>query len=152
MSTRKARPAGRKVKRVYFFGDGVAEGNRDMKPLLGGKGANLADMTSIGLPVPPGFTITTAVCDGYYKNGRKLPAGLMDEVKKSIAMLEKLVAFDTVFACSGTCRPPTTIVADSWHAEVRMAASRTAFMNRSAAIRMEPGPQSFRMMPNLFEE
>ncbi len=46
-------------------------------------------MTSIGLPVPPGFTITTEVCDAYYKNGKKLPAGLMDEVKKSIAMLEK---------------------------------------------------------------
>ena len=59
------------------------------KALLGGKGANLAEMTSIGLPVPPGFTITTEVCDLYYKNGRKLPAGLMAEVKKQIAALEK---------------------------------------------------------------
>ena len=59
------------------------------KTLLGGKGANLADMTSIGLPVPPGFTITTECCDGYYKSGKKLPAGLMDEVRKNVAILEK---------------------------------------------------------------
>ncbi|MCA9260392.1 MAG: pyruvate, phosphate dikinase, partial [Planctomycetales bacterium] len=57
--------------------------------LLGGKGANLADMTSIGLPVPPGFTITTECCDLYYKNGKKLPPGLMDQVRKNVGMLEK---------------------------------------------------------------
>lgn len=76
-------------KMTYYFGQTRTDGKADQRQLLGGKGANLADMTSIGLPVPPGFTITTAVCDGYYKNGKKLPAGLMDEVKKSIAMLEK---------------------------------------------------------------
>lgn len=76
-------------KMTYYFGQTRTDGKADQRLLLGGKGANLADMTSIGLPVPPGFTITTAVCDAYYKNGKKLPAGLMDEVKKSIAMLEK---------------------------------------------------------------
>jgi pyruvate,orthophosphate dikinase len=60
-----------------------------MKLLLGGKGANLADMTSIGLPVPPGFTITTDTCANYYRNGQRLPTGLMNEVHKNIAMLEK---------------------------------------------------------------
>src|SRR5437016_14080721 len=76
-------------KFVYFFGNGQAEGRADMKNLLGGKGANLAEMTSIGLPVPPGFTITTEVCDLYYKSGRKLPAGLMEEVARNVSMLEK---------------------------------------------------------------
>ena len=65
---------------IYYFGRTKTEGNGKQKQLLGGKGANLAEMTSIGLPVPPGFTITTEVCDLYYKSGRKLPAGLMDEV------------------------------------------------------------------------
>ncbi len=60
-----------------------------MKQLLGGKGANLAEMTSIGLPVPPGFTITTQCCDLYYKSGKKLPAALMDDVRKAVATLEK---------------------------------------------------------------
>src|SRR2546429_6605390 len=73
------------MKYVYAF----REGNRDQKMLLGGKGANLAEMTSIGLPVPPGFTITTEVCDLYYKSGRKLPAGLMEEVSRNVSMLEK---------------------------------------------------------------
>src|SRR5262245_1739408 len=60
-------------KRIYFFGGGKAEGNKEMKNLLGGKGANLAEMTNIGVPVPPGFTITTDVCTLFYKGGRKLP-------------------------------------------------------------------------------
>ncbi|MCC7474530.1 MAG: pyruvate, phosphate dikinase [Pirellulales bacterium] len=74
---------------IYYFGRTKTEGNGKQKQLLGGKGANLAEMTSIGLPVPPGFTITTEVCDLYYKSGRKLPAGLMDEVARNVAMLEK---------------------------------------------------------------
>ncbi|MDX1964509.1 MAG: pyruvate, phosphate dikinase [Pirellulales bacterium] len=74
---------------TYYFGKTRCDGKGDQKSLLGGKGANLADMTSIGLPVPPGFTITTAVCDAYYKSGKKLPAGLMDDVKKAVSMLEK---------------------------------------------------------------
>ena len=81
--------AAKTVKRVYFFGAGRAEGRADQKLLLGGKGANLHDMTSIGLPVPPGFTITTETCDDYNKAGGKLPAGLMDEVKAHLARLEK---------------------------------------------------------------
>ena len=56
-------------KFVYSFGDGFAEGKGDMKNLLGGKGANLAEMCSLGLPVPPGFTITTEVCNAYYAGG-----------------------------------------------------------------------------------
>jgi pyruvate,orthophosphate dikinase len=74
---------------IYYFGKTKTEGKGNQKTLLGGKGANLAEMTSIGLPVPPGFTITTEVCDLYYKNGRKLPPGLMDEVQKNVAILEK---------------------------------------------------------------
>src|SRR5262245_64783575 len=88
-SKNSSRSSGKLTKYVYFFGGGKADGNGGMKPLLGGKGANLAEMTSIDLPVPPGFTITTEVCDLYYKSGRKLPAGLMDEVAKNIATLEK---------------------------------------------------------------
>ncbi|MGE5612052.1 MAG: PEP/pyruvate-binding domain-containing protein, partial [Bacillota bacterium] len=83
-----ARPS--KIKRVYFFGAGKAEGRADQKPLLGGKGANLHDMTSIGLPVPPGFTITTEACAEYYKDGGKLPPGLMDEVEANLHRLEKV--------------------------------------------------------------
>lgn len=86
----KIKPAADKsAKMTYYFGKTRCDGKGDQKQLLGGKGANLADMTSIGLPVPPGFTITTAVCDAYYKSGKKLPAGLMDDVKKSVATLEK---------------------------------------------------------------
>ena len=60
-------------KHVYYFGGKVAEGKADMKNLLGGKGANLAEMVHIGIPVPAGFTITTEVCTYYYDNGKKVP-------------------------------------------------------------------------------
>ena len=76
-------------KRVYFFGGGKAEGNAKMKELLGGKGANLAEMTNLGVPVPPGFTIATKVCDEYYKSGGKWPKGLDTEVNANLAKLEK---------------------------------------------------------------
>ena len=76
-------------KMVYYFGKTKTEGKGKPKDLLGGKGLNLAEMTSIGLPVPPGFTITTEVCDQYYKAGEKLPEGLMDEVGKAVKKLEK---------------------------------------------------------------
>src|SRR5450432_1877317 len=79
-----------KVKRVYYFGPGKTEGRADMKDLLGGKGANLADMTSAGLPVPPGFTITTQTCFDYNEGGKKLPAGAMDEVKNNLQRVEKV--------------------------------------------------------------
>jgi pyruvate,orthophosphate dikinase len=72
-------------KRVYLF----REGDKNMKDLLGGKGANLAEMSNIGLPVPPGFTITTEVCTQYYDSNRKLPAGLTDEVAAAMADVEK---------------------------------------------------------------
>lgn len=72
-------------KRVYLF----REGDKSMRDLLGGKGANLAEMTNIGLPVPPGFTITTEVCTEYYNEGKKLPAGLLDEIKAAVADVEK---------------------------------------------------------------
>ena len=84
-----AKKASRAPKMTYYFGKTKTEGDGKQKQLLGGKGANLAEMTSIGLPVPPGFTITTEVCDLYYKNRKKLPSGLMDAVHKNVKMLEK---------------------------------------------------------------
>jgi len=80
---------GKHHKMIYYFGPSRTDGKSDMKSLLGGKGANLAEMTGIGLPVPPGFTITTEVCAGYYKSGRHLPKGLTESVHKNIATLEK---------------------------------------------------------------
>ena len=76
-------------KLIYFFGKSKTDGGGDMKALLGGKGANLAQMTKIGLPVPSGFTITTEVCVNYYKNGRKYPAELASELEKAVRWLEK---------------------------------------------------------------
>ena len=86
-----AKPAGRSSanKPVYYFSKDRCEGKGLSKLLLGGKGLNLAEMTSIGLPVPPGFTITTECCKSYYDEGKKMPAGLMDEVQKNIGRLEK---------------------------------------------------------------
>ena len=81
--------ATKQSKYVYFFGNGKAEGKREMKELLGGKGANLADMSSLGLPVPPGFTITTEVCDLYYKLNRSWPKGLTEQIEANIAKMEK---------------------------------------------------------------
>ncbi|MBL0224372.1 MAG: pyruvate, phosphate dikinase [Geobacteraceae bacterium] len=78
-------------KFVYFFGNGQAEGRADMKNLLGGKGANLAEMSSIGLPVPPGFTITTEVCTEFYKNDQKYPESLTAEVAANLKQIEKLM-------------------------------------------------------------
>ncbi len=71
-------------KYVYFFGAGKAEGRADMKDLLGGKGANLAEMTNIGLPVPAGFTITTEVCNYFYANGKQYPAELRGQVEEAL--------------------------------------------------------------------
>ena len=77
------------TRMTYYFGKTRTDGKGSKKMLLGGKGANLAEMTGIGLPVPPGFTITTEVCDLYYKSGRKLPKGLIEQVQRSVSMLEK---------------------------------------------------------------
>ena len=86
---KKKKKAAKKVKRVYYFGQKKTEGTMKMKELLGGKGANLAEMTSIGLPVPPGFTITTQTCADYYTSGEKFPAGLIDDVYANVKLMEK---------------------------------------------------------------
>jgi pyruvate,orthophosphate dikinase len=79
------------AKWVYNFGDGKAEGSADMRNLLGGKGANLAEMSNLGLPVPPGFTITTEVCTHYYGNGKSYPDALRKAVAQALAAVEKRV-------------------------------------------------------------
>src|SRR5919107_234226 len=79
------------TKWVYSFGAGHNEGRAEMRNLLGGKGANLAEMASIGLPVPPGFTITTEVCTYYYDNSRRYPEGLRDQVAEALARVERAV-------------------------------------------------------------
>ncbi|MFG6385297.1 MAG: pyruvate, phosphate dikinase, partial [Muribaculaceae bacterium] len=79
------------MKRVYTFGDGKAEGNAEMRNLLGGKGANLAEMNLLGMPVPPGFTITTEVCTEYTQKGRDAVVKLIQkEVEEAIAHVESL--------------------------------------------------------------
>src|SRR5215510_6637273 len=83
-----AKGAKASAKYVYFFGKRT-DGNGTMKPLLGGKGANLAEMCRIGLPVPPGFTITTEVCTYYYANGKKYPSALRDQMAAGVAALEQ---------------------------------------------------------------
>ncbi|MEM9990034.1 MAG: PEP/pyruvate-binding domain-containing protein, partial [Pseudomonadota bacterium] len=78
-------------KHIYSFGGGSADGQSDMRNLLGGKGANLAEMASLGLPVPPGFTITTEVCTAYYENNHQYPDGLEAEVASALETIEGLV-------------------------------------------------------------
>jgi len=75
-------------KNVYFFGKGKADGGLELKNILGGKGANLADMTSIGVPVPAGFTISTEMCSQYYKDGKKVSDELMNEIKENMKKVE----------------------------------------------------------------
>ncbi len=86
----KSKSKSRSKKYVYFFGGGKAEGHGGMKELLGGKGAGLAEMTNAGIPVPPGFTITTEACVYYYKNRKKWPEGLEEQIKKYMDRLEKV--------------------------------------------------------------
>jgi pyruvate,orthophosphate dikinase len=88
VTTQKTKPA-KSPKYIYYFGKSKCDGRGDMKPLLGGKGANLAAMTSIGLPVPPGFTITTEVCTYYYDKGRKFPATLLDDLQRAITFVQQ---------------------------------------------------------------
>jgi pyruvate,orthophosphate dikinase len=93
-SSKKTAPApakGRKDKYVYTWGNGKADGNGTMKALLGGKGANLAEMTRIGLPVPPGFTITTEVCTYFYANKRTYPKVLRAQIEAGVANMEKIM-------------------------------------------------------------
>src|SRR4051794_5998983 len=78
------------AKWVYSFGDGKAEGEAGMKNLLGGKGANLAEMSNLGLPVPPGFTVTTEVCTYFYDHGRSYPSDLEAQVDTALAEIGRL--------------------------------------------------------------
>src|SRR6266581_3344839 len=88
----KASKALQKVsKYVYLFGNGKADGDGSMKALLGGKGANLAEMSRIGLPVPAGFTITTEVCTYYYGHKRSYPKDLQTRVEAGVAYIEKIM-------------------------------------------------------------
>jgi len=81
------------IKYVYTWGAGKADGDGSMKPLLGGKGANLAEMTRIGLPVPPGFTVTTEVCTYFYANKRTYPVSLQGQMEAGIANMEKIMGY-----------------------------------------------------------
>src|SRR5213082_342523 len=82
-------PNPRRRKHIFFFGNSKADGNRHMKDLLGGKGSGLAEMTNAGLPVPPGFTISTEVCNIYYEQNRKIPAAIDKEIAEHVKKLEK---------------------------------------------------------------
>src|SRR6266550_1132348 len=90
MTTASPRPSATPTasKFVYRFGNGQADGSAEMKDLLGGKGAGLAEMTNIGIPVPPGFTITTEVCTYFYANGQKYPPELKQQVSENLARVE----------------------------------------------------------------
>ncbi|MDP7667319.1 MAG: PEP/pyruvate-binding domain-containing protein, partial [Rhodospirillales bacterium] len=76
---------------VYNFGDGAADGGVEMRALLGGKGANLAEMCKLGLPVPPGFTLTTEVCTHFAKHGKGYPDGLEAEVARALKRIEEIM-------------------------------------------------------------
>ena len=91
MAKKESKGSASKTKYVYFFGAGKADGGGTMKALLGGKGANLAEMSRIGLPVPPGFTISTDVCTYYYDNKHTYPATLQAEIEKGVAGMEKIM-------------------------------------------------------------
>src|ERR687892_85080 len=80
--------AGKAKKYVYFFGNGKADGNRTMKDTLGGKGSGLAEMTNAGLPVPPGFTISTDACNIYYANRSRIPESIEAEMSENLRKLE----------------------------------------------------------------
>ena len=90
-NTTKNSKSAKSTKVVYTWGDGKADGNGSMKALLGGKGANLAEMTRIGLPVPPGFTVTTEVCTYYYANKRTYPASLQAQMEAGVKNMEKIM-------------------------------------------------------------
>ena len=79
------------MKYVYLFGNGAADGTAKMKNTLGGKGANLAEMNHLGIPVPPGFTITTEVCSYYYDNGKNFPDSLDSQLKDALLQTENIM-------------------------------------------------------------
>src|SRR5437870_1062867 len=105
---KKAKTSGKVGKHVYFFGSGKADGDRTMKDLLGGKGAGLAEMTNAGLPVPPGFTISTEVCNLYYEQKNKIPAGVDREIDGHLKKLE-----DAAGATLGSNENPLLVSARS---------------------------------------
>src|SRR5258706_2264018 len=88
--SKKTSASGKKGKYVYLFGKSKTDGNGGMKPLLGGKGANLAEMCRISLPVPPGFTITTEVCTYYYDHKRTYPSSLQGQMQAGVASVGKV--------------------------------------------------------------
>src|ERR1041384_3472227 len=96
-----SKPAPKSGQWVYTFGGGKAQGRSEMKNLLGGKGANLAEMANLGLPVPPGFTITTAVCTHYYANTKKYPKDLEQQIDAGLAHIARI-------PCSA-CPTPTRV-------------------------------------------
>ena len=109
-------------KRVYSFGGGSAEGDAGLRNLLGGKGANLAEMAGLGLPVPPGFTITTEVCGEYDAKADRYPKGLDAEVGKHLAKLEKIMG-----KRFGDARDPLLVSVRSGARASRTSSSWTAW-------------------------
>ena len=119
MASKNRKATKRTKKMVYYFGKTKTEGQNVTKDILGGKGKNLAGMTNIGLPVPPGFTITTEVCASYYDHGKNLPTGLMDSVQKNIRTLERELK-----KTFGDSKNPLLVSVRSGAAVSRAAASR----------------------------
>ena len=78
-------------KQVYFFGQGAADGHAGLRDLLGGKGADLAEMSRLGIPVPPGFTITTEACKRYFEDGNRLSGSLLEEIREALSRLQSLL-------------------------------------------------------------
>ena len=112
----KAAASSSKTKYVYTWGAGKADGNGSMKALLGGKGANLAEMTRIGLPVPPGFTVSTEVCTYFYANKRTYPATLQGQMEAGVKNMEKEYAaarvtwaYDPIVPAGGQASVPLTL-------------------------------------------
>ena len=92
MTARRKKPGARASARgVYFFGDGRAAGSAGMRDVLGGKGANLAEMTRLGIPVPPGFTISTQVCRDFTRARGRIPARVRDEVRRALRRVERSI-------------------------------------------------------------
>ena len=107
-------------KWVYAFGGGRADGGASMGGLLGGKGANLAEMSGLGIPVPPGFTITTEVCAAFYAGEHRYPDGLEDAVRAALARVEAIIAY----SCSERFRVDSGVEALGIHDAVQWVRER----------------------------
>ena len=117
---------------VYAFGGGGADGDASMKDLLGGKGANLAEMSSLGLPVPPGFTITTEACTHFYANQRRYPGSLREEVSDALTQVERLTGKEF-----GDAANPLLVSVRSGArkaASARMAAAKSSASNAASTL------------------